>query len=71
MFRDNNQKRVQFIMDSMIETFEKREDVQSDQTLFSKMSKKALDMAIYASENLLKGRAPLECRGPLQGMAPL
>ena len=53
MFRDNNQKRVQFIMDSMIETFEKREDVQSDQTLFSKMSKKALDMAIYASENLL------------------
>ena len=53
MFRDNNQRRVQFIMDSMIETFEKREDVQSDQTLFSKMSKKALDMAIYASENLL------------------
>ena len=37
----------------MIETFEKREDVQSDQTLFSKMSKKALDMAVYASENLL------------------
>ena len=45
MFRDNNQRRVQFIMDSMIETFEKREDVQSDQTLFSKMSKKALDTA--------------------------
>jgi len=53
MFRDNNQRTIQFINDLMIETFEKRKDVQSDQTLFTKMSKKALDMAIYASENLL------------------